>query len=97
MIINIVLLNINAIVCFLTALRLMTFQRKDSDHNWIGSVFAYVLIVACAAVTIRIITGDSVKINPAETFINITLCISLFLSRGNVMHFFKRGGDRANQ
>ncbi|NLS53760.1 phage holin family protein [Hafnia alvei] len=95
--INTLLLNINAIVCFLTALRMMTFQRKDSDHNWVGSVFAYVLIVACAAVTIRIITGDIIKINPAETLINITLCVSLFLSRGNVMHFFKRRGNRANQ
>lgn len=97
MIINIVLLNINAIVCFLTALRLMTFQRKDNNHNWVGSLFAYALIVACAAVTIRIIAGDNIRINLAETLINITLCVSIFLSRGNVMHFFKRRGERASQ
>lgn len=96
MTINILLLNINAITCFLIAARLLTFQRRTSSHNWVGSAFAYVLIVACAAVTIRIVTGTYIRADLAETIINITLCVSLFLSRGNVMHIFRRSGNHAN-
>lgn len=95
MTLNILLLNINAITCFLIAARLLTFKRGISRHSRIGSAFAYVLIVACAAVTIRIIAGSYEKADLAETIINITLCISLLLSKGNVMHIFRRSDHHA--
>lgn len=95
MTLNILLLNINAITCFLIAARLLTFKRGTSRHNLIGSAFAYLLIVACSAVTIRIISGAYVQADFAETIINITLCVSLFLSRGNVMNIFRRSDHHA--
>lgn len=97
MTLQILLLNVNAIVCFLIAVRLFTFRRGEKQHNWVGSVFACILIVACFAIAIRIITGEYHKADWAETAINITLCISLYRSRGNVMHIFRKRESHADQ
>lgn len=94
---QIVLLNINAIVCILIAIRIFTFRRGQSRHSWVGSSFAYVLLVACIAIVVRIITGEYTKADLAETTINLTLCISLYQSRGNVMHIFRKRESHADQ
>lgn len=91
---QILLLNINAIVCFLIVIRLLTFRRGKSRHRPVAAWFAYVLIVACAAVFLRIVTGSYHKADWAETLINVVMCASLFAAKGNVMHLI--GGKQKN-
>src|SRR5471030_1284516 len=92
-----IILNVNAIVCFLIAVRIFTFRRGNSAHSWVGGFSAYILIVACIAITVRIITGEYQKADLAETTINITLCVALYRSRGNVMNIFRKRERNANQ
>ncbi|WP_366539044.1 phage holin family protein [Serratia marcescens] len=87
---NALLLGVNAVACAISAGMLGTYQRNGAKHRVIGGVIALVLIVACGSVTILIATGRYVHANPAETVINVMLCISLIYSHGNVMKIFRR-------
>ncbi|WP_140920797.1 phage holin family protein [Limnobaculum xujianqingii] len=84
------LLALNAVICTLIIARLFTYRRKGAQHRPAGSWSAYVLMVACFAVVVRIIFGQYIYVDWAETLLNITLCIAIFSARGNVMHIFRR-------
>lgn len=94
---QILLLNLNAIVCFLIVIRLMTYRRGNSRHRPVAAWFAYALIVACAAVFLRIVTGSYHKADWAETLINVIMCASLFAAKGNVMRLIGGGSKHANR
>lgn len=79
------LLTLDGIACACIALSLMAYRRKGSVHRPIATCFAYVLLVSCASVTIRILTGDYIHADWSETLINVTLCIVVLRARGNVM------------
>lgn len=83
------LLIVNAIACAIGATTLGTFQRKGAKHKFVGGLLALVLIIACGSVTILILTGQYTTANPAETVINVMLCIFVVSARGNVMRVFK--------
>lgn len=83
------ILNINALACFLTTVRLLSFRRGKGRHRPLVSWCAYILIVACATVFIRIITGKYHHADWGETAINIMLSIVILLSKGNITHLFK--------
>lgn len=80
----------DAIACAISATMLGTYQRKGAKHRIFGGFMALVLLVACGSVTILIATGRYIQANPAETVINVMLCISLIYSHGNVMKIFRR-------
>ena len=86
---NALLLAVNAAVCMLIIVRLFTYRRRGAQHRAPGSWLAYVLMVACAAVVVRIIFGQYTSADWAETLLNITLCASIYAARGNVMHIFR--------
>jgi uncharacterized membrane protein len=88
-----VLLSINAVACGLIAVRLLMYRRHGAVHRMVGAWFAYALIVACAAVVIRVVTGHYPFADWAETLINLTLCAAVYTARGNVMHLFRRKVD----
>lgn len=83
------LLTVNAIACGATAFRLMAYRRNGATHRPIVTFFAWLLIVACASVTIRILTGDYQSANWSETLINIGFCVAVWSSGGNVMRLAK--------
>nr|WP_255519149.1 phage holin family protein [Serratia sp. ASV30] len=87
--VNEYLLTINAIVCGATAFRLMAYRRNGATHRPMVTVFAWLLIVASASVTIRTLTGDYHVANWSETLINVALCIAVVRARGNVMRIVK--------
>lgn len=86
---NELLLILNALACAVIATSLGTFQRRGAKHKMLGAVFALVLMIACGSITILIVTGRYVTANPAETVINIILCIAVIQARGNAMRIFK--------
>lgn len=88
-----VLLSINAVACGLIAVRLLMYRRQGAAYRFAGAGFAYALIIACAAVVIRVVTGHYLFADWAETLINLTLCAAVYTARGNVMHLFRRKVD----
>lgn len=80
---------INAVVCGLISLRLITFDKTGLNHRPFMSFIAYVIIVATGSVPIRMITGDPVQQDISQTLLNIIMCIALFAMKGNVATFLK--------
>lgn len=91
---NELLLVLNALACALTALVLGTYQRNGAPHKRLAACFALVLIIACGSVTILTATGYYVLANPAETVINLALCVAVINARGNVMRIFRAGAGQ---
>ncbi len=83
------LLIVNAITCAVMAGRMMLYSRKGAKHRPFASFCAWLLIVASASVTIRILTGDYRYANWSETLINLACCVAVLASRGNVMALAK--------
>ncbi|WP_127958059.1 phage holin family protein [Serratia microhaemolytica] len=81
---------LNAIVCTVTAVRLLTFRRCGAGYVRWGAYLAYGLTLATGSVAIRIVMGTyEGPTDPAELFINIVLCFLVLRSRGNVVQLFK--------
>lgn len=89
------LLFINAIACGAISLRLGTYQRKGARYRLLASFVAWILIVSSGAVCILIVTGNYSVMNPAETAINISLCMATYAAKGNVMRLFYPNGSRS--
>ncbi|MHA7847131.1 phage holin family protein [Serratia sp. D1N4] len=87
---------INAVVCAVIAIRLLTFRRDGGEYVRWGAYLAYCLILATGSVTIRIAMGAyEGTTDPAELFINAVLCVMVLRAKGNVVQLFKarRGSD----
>ncbi|WP_337262942.1 MULTISPECIES: phage holin family protein [unclassified Serratia (in: enterobacteria)] len=87
---------INAVVCAVIAIRLLTFRRDGGAHVQWAAWLAYCLILATGSVTIRIAMGAyEGTTDPAELFINAVLCVMVLRAKGNVVQLFKvrRGSD----
>jgi len=83
------LLNVNAIICAITTARLLTFRRGKAKHNRLMGWLAWLLTVATASVTIRVLTGEYVYTDWSEVLINLLLCMAVCRARGNVGHLLK--------
>lgn len=83
------LLNANAIICAVTAIRLLTFRRGKTVHSRLMGFIAWLLTVASGAVTIRILTGEYFYTDWTEVLINLLLCIAVLRSHGNVGRLLK--------
>ncbi|QHA85554.1 phage holin family protein [Serratia rhizosphaerae] len=83
------LLIVNAITCAVISARMILYRRNGATHRPIAAFFAWLLIVASASVTIRILTGDYHYANWSETLINVGFCVAVMSSRGNVMTLAK--------
>ncbi|EAY0927147.1 phage holin family protein [Salmonella enterica subsp. enterica serovar Aba] len=86
-----VLVHANALVCLLLALRLMFFH-KAGRYRFIMSLIAYLAILASAWIAFRIFYGKYTQVDPAEFFLNLTICIAVWRARGNIS---KLTGDKS--
>jgi low temperature requirement protein LtrA len=82
--INAILLTVDAIICAVIVIRLTTYCRIKGRHSPLAAWFAYLVIVACGSVIIRILTGSYSHGNWSETLINLAMCILVLRSRGNI-------------
>ena len=78
------LLNANAAVCMLIAIRLMFFQRNGRRHRRLMAVLAYIIILAAGYISFRIWFGQYVRVDPAELLLNFTILIAVYRARGNI-------------
>lgn len=86
------LLSLNAVICALIVLRLITFERQafEYGHNWFFSIVAYLFILSNAALVIRVLTGDLTYVDWTSVTNNFFLCIALLLFKGNIRPFLKK-------
>lgn len=78
------LLNANAVVCMLIAIRLMFFQRNGRKHHRSMAVLAYIIILAAGYISFRIWFGQYVHVDPAELLLNFIICAAVWRAHGNI-------------
>ena len=74
-----VLINANAIICLMLALRLMFFQ-KTGRYRFFISLTAYLAILSAAWIALRIFTGNIRRLIPQSSF---SISPSVLLSGGH--------------
>lgn len=79
-----VLLNVNAVICAVTAGCLLLWRLSHRPDSFLQGVIVYFLIISCAAVTIRTLTGEYYFADWSEAVINAALCLFCLLSGGNL-------------
>lgn len=72
------------VACTLIALRLLVFRRGENKHHYGTAIFAFCMIAASGTVAIRLALGVYAEVDPAEALFNATLCIGVFLVKGNI-------------
>lgn len=82
--VNCILLSINAFICAVISIRLITFKRGKREYNRIMAFIAWLLTIASGTVTIRVIFGEYFYTDWSETLINIVIGLALLRSRGDV-------------
>jgi len=80
--------TINALMCGVIVIRLLTYRRESATHKPAASWLAYAIIVICASVPIRVAYGYHVSTDWADLLIKILLCGAVLKTRGNVMQLF---------
>jgi CHASE2 domain-containing sensor protein len=78
------LLNANAAVCILIAIRLMFFQRNGRRHRRLMALLAYIIILAAGYISFRIWFGQYIHVDPAELLLNFTICVAVWRAGGNI-------------
>lgn len=78
------LLNVNAVVCGVTAGRLFSWRLSRRPASFMQGLVIYFLIVSCATVTIRTLTGEYYYADWSEAVINAALCLFCLLKAGNL-------------
>ncbi|WP_029987501.1 MULTISPECIES: phage holin family protein [unclassified Serratia (in: enterobacteria)] len=78
----------NGLSCGLMCTRMLTYRRNGAKFNRSASLLAYLLIIASGTVAIRIAFSEYRIIDPAETLLNLVLCMAVFRARGNVSQLF---------
>lgn len=84
------LLVANSIICSITAIRVLTFQRGLSRHRRWGGIVAYLIIFITASIPIRVALGVYPRADWSEVALNAVLMISVLATRGNVVQVIKR-------
>lgn len=88
------LLNVNAVVCAVTAGMLFTWRLSHCPASFMQGLVIYFLIVACATVSIRTLTGEYYYADWSEAVINAALCLFCILKAGNI---FEQKHSHENQ
>ena len=80
---------INIMIFLFIIFRIITWRRFSSPHKPFFSWVAWLLCMCSLIIIICLILGHYKIAEWAETVINLTLCISLYYSDGNVANLFK--------
>ncbi|MBI0096007.1 phage holin family protein [Gilliamella sp. W8136] len=91
--------TLNAVLCFLIAVRLFTFDRKNCKYNAKISWLAWLMITSSASVFIFSFFDFPHRAHYAQTIMNMTLLICFIKSKGNmaILCRKKRGRQSDNK
>lgn len=90
--VDVVLIAYNAIVCCITSLALMFFERNGATHRRWASWIAWALCVSYMSFPIRFLFGQVLAIDWSTLVINTVFCAAIICLRGNVAQLFKNSG-----
>ena len=76
--------TLNAVLCFLIAVRLFTFDRKNCKYNAKISWLAWLMITSSASVFIFSFFDFPHRAHYAQVIMNMTLLICFIKSKGNM-------------
>ena len=88
-----IVLDVNAIICTLIAIRLMFFSKNGKRHRPAVAWMAYMMILAAGFTAFRILYGKYLQVDPGELMLNIAICIAVWRSRGNLAKVFPKAGQ----
>lgn len=91
------LLVINGVACALIALRLLAFRRGENEHHYGAAIFAFLIIATSGTVVIHLLLGIYTDVDPAETLFNLTLCIGLFVAKGDIKRLAHLAGIKKSE
>ena len=89
------LLEVNAVVCSITVIRLLLFRRHKFNIPYhLGySIFSYAMIVINGTIVIRILTGEYTHIDWSTVLNNTFICVALLYSGGSIKKLLR--GERS--
>ena len=70
-------------------LRVLTFQRADCHHSFIGGFLAWLVVVVYAWDPVHLAFGSLVRIEWTQVVVNGVVMLAVLKLRGNVMQLFK--------
>jgi hypothetical protein len=83
------LVLLNAAICSVIVIRILTYRRNGSTHRqWAGWV-AWLLAVLFGYCPIQLLFGHLVIVEPTQIGINFILMCALLKLKGNVVQLFK--------
>lgn len=88
-----IVLDVNAIICALIAIRLMFFSKSGKRHRPAVAWMAYMMILAAGFTAFRILYGKYLQVDPGELMLNIAICIAVWRSRGILAKVFQKAGQ----
>ena len=96
------LIILNALVCSVIVIRLLTFKRDGARHKAWGGFLAWALIVLYSwrpiTLVMEMIQGQvHMAIDWTQIGINVVMMIALLRLKGNVMQLFKMAGTPRRQ
>ena len=88
---NLLLLEVNAVVCSIIVIRLILFRRHKFDLTYhLGySIFSYAMIVINGTIVIRILTGEYTHVDWSTVLNNTFICITLLCSGGSIKRIMR--------
>lgn len=79
------------IACFIICLRLFTFQRKGARYRPLMSFWAWLMMVCCFAVMVKLALNQfPCHVTPLMAFIAVWLAWLALATKGNIAHFFRK-------
>lgn len=78
-----------AVLCGLTAARLLLFARAGAAHRPYAGLLAYLLIVAFAGQALLIAFGQVRDTSAPQAFIDLVITAAIWSTRGNVVELFR--------
>jgi hypothetical protein len=82
-----ILIYLNAIICGLIAMRVISYRRQGATHRPLASLLAYLIAVASGGVAILNGCGYGTPA-PGDVFLHAVLLAALIATRGNVVELF---------
>ena len=90
---NMLMLTMNAVSCFLIISRLIFVNRKRPAQHVGIAITTWLLVVAYFDVFVSMLFGEYQQVNPSEAIVNLIFCIALYACRGDMKKLIQGGSN----
>lgn len=82
------MITLDAIICALIFLRVLTYRRAGAQHRPVAAAAAYLIAVAAGSETLLAMLGQMPPPSIFSIALHVILLLALIASRGNVVELF---------